>query len=56
MVLLFWQVRRKYEEQLIAYYHENLVAGGVKNYDLKLCMHDYKIQLWRSFIQVREGA
>ena len=40
-------------QQLLRAYHEALIAGGVHNYSFELCKHDYKIQLWRSFIQVR---
>lgn len=46
------EVRRAHEDMLIKSYHDALVAGGVHNYSLELCKHDYKIQLWRSFIQV----
>ncbi|KAL1518485.1 hypothetical protein AB1Y20_002776 [Prymnesium parvum] len=46
------EVRRAYEQRLVKYYHEHLVAGGVTDYPYTLCQHDYKIQLWRSFIQV----
>ena len=46
------ETRRKHEGVLLQCYHEHLLAGGVVNYPIELCKSDYRLQLWRAFVQV----
>ena len=44
--------RRAMEAELVRAYHEKLVEHGVQGYSLLECTRDYKLQLWRSVIQM----
>ena len=42
--------RGSHERALVERYHENLLAGGVKDYALETCWHDYRRFAFSGFL------